>query len=722
MSRQRPLPVPMGGGLDYTTPLTFSKKGRVLGGSNYEANTRGYRRIGGYEPYDGTVFAHNQSYYILDFDNGSTEVSQGDTVEGATSGHTAIAAIDAVLESGSYGAGDAAGYLVLTKNTTNFPSFTNGEDLEVSAAKVAEAASTSSLRGADTEALDQTYMSDVAKYWMSTQSGPTGSGGINGVHFYSDGNIDNTNYASAICFRNNSGGTAGQMFDISTSGSGGWQAVTLYKTLSFDNNTTGTFTVDKTLTGATSGASGVIMAVVRQSGTWGTDAAGYLVLRSVAGTFLNNETINAPGVAARADGTVADITLPAGGRYRCINTNVQATTDLRKMYFANGVGYAHQVEWYLPDTLVLVTPIKIPGLDASEDKPTHVAEFKNHLFLAYANGVIRVSSIGNPTEFIAATGASEHGFGDQPTGFMVSSGVLVVFGRKRISYFTGSSSADWNLVPLSSENGANADTMQLVDVPYYYDGQRIRKLMQTDALGGFSFSSLCPEIEPLLELKREFGITPVTSYRIQGRDQYVILFSDFTGLSIYLGRRKPEPMLITLGFGVTCSVEIDHTEPFGGLNRDTVLVGSDDGEVYLMDVGRSFAGESISSYLAMAPIYPGGEFQNHRFHKMRVSIIPDDLILTDEPIAMTCAPLYSAGTDATPYQLFTIVENELNSPSGFALDASFTTIAGKKATREFDMDGFGFNILPIFLTTSDVELPHIIDLFTIFTTQRGQNG
>lgn len=74
----------------------------------------------------------------IDFDNGDTAIAAGDTVVGGTSGAFGEAEVDATLQSGSYGGGDAAGYIVLRAVTGTF---VDTEDLEVSSTKVAEAAS-----------------------------------------------------------------------------------------------------------------------------------------------------------------------------------------------------------------------------------------------------------------------------------------------------------------------------------------------------------------------------------------------------------------------------------------------------------------------------------------------------------------------------------------------------------------------------------------------------
>ncbi len=120
----------MRGGLDLVSPSIAMNPGRLIGGQNYEPEARGYRRVFGYERYDGQPKPSKASYWVLGFDAGSAAISEGDTVTGATSGATGKALIDAVVTSGSYGGGDAAGYIVLTVVSG---AFADDENLQVSA-------------------------------------------------------------------------------------------------------------------------------------------------------------------------------------------------------------------------------------------------------------------------------------------------------------------------------------------------------------------------------------------------------------------------------------------------------------------------------------------------------------------------------------------------------------------------------------------------------------
>ena len=66
-----------------------------------------------------------------------------------------------------------------------------------------------------------------------------------------------------------------------------------YWVLSFDTGSIVEPAVDATVIGATSGATGKIGLVVLTSGTWaGNNAAGYLVLFNVSGTFVDTEALS----------------------------------------------------------------------------------------------------------------------------------------------------------------------------------------------------------------------------------------------------------------------------------------------------------------------------------------------------------------------------------------------------------------------------------------------
>ena len=100
------------GGINTETPALSVPSGQLIDALNYEPVTEGgYRRIDGFERFDGRVLPSDTVYYTLDFTNGANEVFLGEVVFGGTSAAEGRI-IDVVLESGTWGGGDAAGYFV----------------------------------------------------------------------------------------------------------------------------------------------------------------------------------------------------------------------------------------------------------------------------------------------------------------------------------------------------------------------------------------------------------------------------------------------------------------------------------------------------------------------------------------------------------------------------------------------------------------------------------
>ena len=79
---------PLQGGLDTMTPAITIDPGKCFDAQNYEPQiTGGYRRIDGYERYDGHPSPSLASYAIMGI-NQTGKMAVGDTLQGQTSGAT----------------------------------------------------------------------------------------------------------------------------------------------------------------------------------------------------------------------------------------------------------------------------------------------------------------------------------------------------------------------------------------------------------------------------------------------------------------------------------------------------------------------------------------------------------------------------------------------------------------------------------------------------------
>ena len=595
---QRTAFYPLEGGLDLISPAITIPPGRCIAAVNHEPSDRGYRRMDGLERLDGRPKPSEASYWVLNFDVGDTEVQADDVVTGGTSGATGIALIDGVLETGTYVGGDATGYLVLTQVVGTFQ---DDEDLEVSASQVADADGLAVERGADNDDDDMTWHHAAIERAREQIEKVPGSGPIRGVWTYA---------GSIWAIRDNAGATAGVLHKATTSG---WVAQSLGRELAFTSGGTTEIVEGDTITGATSAATAVVTRVVLDSGTWaGGDAAGRFIFASQTGTFqAENIDVGASTNLATIAGDSSAILLEDGGRYNFTNYNFFGVASSERMYGSGG-GVGRGFEW---DGTVFV-PIET-GLSAALEKPTRVAVHKNHLFFAYANGVIQNSETGNPYDWDATGGAAEIGLGHEVTDFVESvQNVLIVFGVNQVAALYGSDSSDWELRILADDAGAAAWTAQKMNIPYYLDRAGVRGLEYTEEFGDFRRGTTTRLVEPLIRSKLRAGVTAAGSIRVRAKDQYRLFWSDGSGLILSFLREMPEILPIDLGTIVvssSCSGE-------DADDKEILLIGSTDGWVYQVDSGTSLDGEAVTAFLRLPFNHVGYPTQDKRWHKLTLEV------------------------------------------------------------------------------------------------------
>lgn len=676
------------GGLDLVTPAISTPPGHVIAGSNFEPQVRGYRRYQGHERHDGQLKPSAASYAVLQFDAGQAAIAEGDSVTGATSAATAIALIDAVVQSGTYGGSDAAGYLVLMVLSGTFQ---NDENLQVSAATKSVANGTAVDRGADNDADDTTWYRDAIETARALIAAVPGSGRVRGVWGYG---------GALWAFRDNAGGTAGVMHKATASG---WSARDLGYRLAFDSGGTTEIAEGDTITGATSGATAVVTRVALQDGTWaGGDAEGLLIFASQTGTFqAENLNVGASANVATIAGDSTANTLPAGGVYEFQNYNFYGSSDLRRMYGANGVGTAF--EW---DGTVFV-PLQT-GM--AVDTPTHVACHKKHIFLSFPGGAVQYA-FGQPYEWTILSGGAEIGIGEDITGMVPEyAGILVLFGRNTVHILYGSSSSDFDLQPFTNDSGAVAGTMQLIGPPVYLDDRGLRSLATSQKFGDFNIGSFTQMVEPLFKSKRESGAVPTCSMRVRAKDQYRIFWDDGTGAFLYLGRKQPEVLPFDLGNDLVarcaCSVEDD-------AGNEVLFFGGDDGMVYQMDAGTSADGAEVDAFIRLPFNHLGKPFQDKRFFGVDLE--------TDggpETTLKVSAEFGYGAADLLPVQE---IEFTVHGGGGYWDEANWDEFNWDSEIRglaQARFDGFGSNMSVLIVSQAIYEDPHTLSGITILYSPR----
>ena len=473
----------LSGGLNLSEAQIKLKPGELVDARNVEVSiTGGYRRVDGYERFDGqTITPSNNTYTVLSFVlGGPREFSEGETIVGQTSGSKAEICGPASVTSGTFPTDDAEGTVGITLATGDFEV---GEQFYINgvyAGTVSVAAEVATLDDANRDE----WIRGAANRARERILVVPGSGPVRGVRTY-----NGITYA----FRDNAGATAGAMWKATATG---WEKVdlTAFKLLSFD---TGLVLIGegKPINGLTSGATATVRRVAFRSGTWGTNATGVLAITDIVGAFQAGETIRL-GVtnAATATAVPDSVTLPAGGRYEFDQWNFYASKNTTRLYFVNGVGTGFEFD--NNDTPGVLVPI---ATGMTNDVPEHVAVHKNYLYFTF-KGSIQNGGAGEPHAWTARLGASELGIGEQITAIhSIRQDVLGITSTNSIHLLYGGSAVDWSLKKLSREVGCFVGCFtEIPGSTAVYDTNGVQTLAATQDFGDLKPTTLSFKIDRAL--------------------------------------------------------------------------------------------------------------------------------------------------------------------------------------------------------------------------------
>lgn len=551
------------GGYDAITPPLELPSGFARQSQNFEQDTNGgYTRIFGYERFSGIARPSDAEYAILPMSTLGTYATDGSvTITGSLSAATGV------VVGSSAGVGGVGAYLVITKTTGTFQAeaLTSGGGVTSGPAVV---------NGAATAQLAAQYNAAAANVYRALVQKVPGSGKLLGVWLYND---------VVYAFRNNAGGTAAAMF---ASSNAGWVQVTFGSEISFTSGT-GTIADGNTVTGAVSGAQATVARAVLQTGAWGTNAAGRLILTGITGTFQNGEGLKVGGVSQATSSSVATaITLAPNGKYEFSNYNFGGAANTTKMYGCDGQNRAFEFDGttFVPISTGMTT-----------DTPSHLATHKSRLFLSF-KGSVQFCSAGLPYQWSVIVGAGELAMGDTVTGFQPQpSGAdqvvaIAVYTQRNMAVLYGTSSTTFSLQPFDQKAGAYAFTMQYVGVALFLNDRGITSLQTTQKFGNFSSATLSKRVKPWLTTRRSIV---QTSCVMRDKNQYRLFFGD--GSALYCTHDNGTitgAMPILFPTPVRCVVSEQMSD-----GTEACFFGSDDGYVYQMEKGTSFDGAAIEFYL-----------------------------------------------------------------------------------------------------------------------------
>lgn len=384
--------------------------------------------------------------------------------------------------------------------------------------------------------------------------------------------------------------------------------------------------------------------------------------------------------------------LTGGGRLETIQANFYASDELERVYGVDGRNLPFEFDG------ITYTPINTGMTSVENVFPTHLCEFKNHLFLGYPNGSLINSGVGLPLDYTALSGAAEIGVGDRIFALInLKGGALGVFCKDKIQLLTGTSAANFQLQDFSF-SGVREWTVQ----PFFQDAifldKQLQRMGSSDQFGDFQAGSLSEPIRPIIQASL---LTSDLSLALPTKNQY-LLFQSGRRIVVCTFDEQNRPAFTTMLTPVefVCGNRYEDLQ-----GRDKVFLGASNGFVYEFNVGLSFDGEPIDSLLQLAPIHPQGFNVNKRFRKVTLES-------NSGFEGMLCHAEFDYAQGPSSLQV----------PQDAPLLASLYDVdnwdeaywsGGLRNYSEIYLEGHGRNISVYLFHRSATEIPFTLDLMTI---------
>lgn len=771
------------GGLDLTTPVNALKPGNALEAMNYEPGLNGgYRRIDGFERFDGKPAPSAATYLYLEGAFPGA-VAVGNAVVGSTSGaggivvHITPGGLAVSKVSGQFVAGEQirvganpVGQLSYAPSPRGIPDAYNDAVALAAAADLYRLAiqavpGEGPIRGVWMHKgvvyafRDNVGKTECCMYATSNNGYSFGAGwGKVALGFEIDLTAPNSPVytgASNEVYWTAHGQTNGSLVRFSGPVPSGIVAGTAYYVV---NASGGSFSLSASKGGAvlpigqvgpgsglvcqgqakrineleelwvnSSGGYVKVMRVAVRSGAW--DSFDLVATASIAVATANGQNaftgtlpagdlwrtglFGTPKVSTLSASKA--ITLKPGGRFEFVSANFYGSLDTYRMYFCDGVNRAFEFEGPRLNNGLQLPAVCIPiNTGMAVDTPNYITVHKKKLFLSFGASV-QYSGDGTPYQWTILSGANEIGVGDAVTGMIPQAGdTLAIFTRSSSYQLNGSTNNSFQLLPIAAETGAIGRTVQVVGRTLALDDRGIVTTDRTQTYGNFVQASISTAVQPLID-KLRGRILASSVYRSRG--QYRLYASQGEGLIV--GFNDQGVIGITQFKYPTENTPVCVASCEDATGKDVVFFGDSNGMVYQADVGSSFDGQPIESYVRL----PFNNISNPRNRKRFRKAIMD--MAATAYAAIRFQPEFSfSDPDIGTHRLQTAQGStgvEVGGTGGywdfdnwdeFAYDARLVS------SPEFGIEGTGLSLSVTFYSSSAIDLGHVLQGMVIHYSLR----
>jgi hypothetical protein len=361
---------------------------------------------------------------------------------------------------------------------------------------------------------------------------------------------------------------------------------------------------------------------------------------------------------------------------------------------------------------------RITSAPADVDGANNVIAHKNHLFFSKGS-TLSFTAPFDDSDFTAASGAGTIVFETNITDLIVFRENLIVFSENNIHQISGSSIADFQLLPITQDVGAiYEDTAREIGGDIMFMGpDGLRLLSATERNNDFGLAVVSKPIQQTM-LEFEAGGQSFTAVTIRRKSQYRVLaynaaYTDTVARGVIgtqFAGQGGEGMQWSETRGinayVSCST-LNGTEEY-------VLFANDDGYVYRMEDGNSFDGANIRSIFKTPHLPITDPSTRKTMYKMRLFVDPQGGFRSNVSTEYNYG---DEGTIAPPTQL---LSNDTDTASFYGNSTYGTGVYGGKIKYIFDLNLSGSGYVVSFTFDSEsTDPPYSFDSMIL---QYGQYG
>lgn len=372
-----------------------------------------------------------------------------------------------------------------------------------------------------------------------------------------------------------------------------------------------------------------------------------------------------------------------------------------KIAGVNGVSFP-----FLYDGTTFTKLTTIADLEGAE----YVAWFKNSLFFAKGDAVYFAAPFTD-NDFSAANGGGVINVGGNITGLVVFREQLIVFCEQAIKRIVGNSAADIQLQPITEKIGCvSADTIREVGGDVMFLGpDGLRLLSATDRIGDFGLASVSKQVQveltELISSSTFFSsltIKAKSQYRLFGYSSSVTSDSARGILGTQFGDRIEWAELRGIKAYSADSDYHDRTE--------LVIFANNDGYVYRLEEGNTFAGSSIRASF-YTPYWPVSDPRIRKtFYKLHTYLDPQGSV----NITLNMKLDFDGKGSVQPEAIMLTNSASNIGIYGTALATYGTATFGEKLLKVFESQtiGSGFSVSLQFESNSS-DPPYSFDAVTV---------